>query len=89
MKDRKIWEAARATTAAPIYFKGMDISRDAITKSFVGAVLGWNNPSEELLDEAGRVFHKRRKLSAFLSLGTGERPNGLARPEDVGFIPSV
>lgn len=89
LTDCKIWEAARATTAAPIYFKGMDISRDAIMKSFVDAALGWNNPSEELLDEAGRIFHKRRKLGAIQSLGTGTRPNGLARPENVGFIPSV
>jgi patatin-like phospholipase/acyl hydrolase len=38
-----IWEAARATSAAPIYFKRF--TKDG--KEFVDGGLGWNNPTYE------------------------------------------
>jgi predicted acylesterase/phospholipase RssA len=78
LRDCKIWEAARATTAAPLNFKAMTIERDTVKKSFVDAALGYNNPAEQLLDEACSVFHRERTLGALVSLGTGTRKMSLA-----------
>lgn len=87
LKDCKIWEAARATSAAPLYFKEMIIQRGLTTKRFVDGAIGYNNPTEELIDEAGRLFNRKRKLGAIVSLGTGTKPKNLYSSEDVGFPP--
>ena len=58
-RDIKIWEAARATTAAPRYFKPLSITRNFATVVYLDAAIGCNNPTEELIDEAGRVFPTR------------------------------
>jgi patatin-like phospholipase/acyl hydrolase len=47
--DCKIWEAARATSAAPTFFKRIEIGRE---QPFIDGGLGRNNPSRLLLDEA-------------------------------------
>jgi hypothetical protein len=73
----KIWEAARATTAAPTFFKQMDITRGTISETFMDGAMGCNNPTSELLNEAERFFDKSRKLGCFLSLGTGTRSRNL------------
>ena len=92
LRDCKIWEAARATTAAPLNFKAMTIQRGPTKRSFVDAALGYNNPAEQLLDEACNVYHKERTLGALVSLGTGTRKLSLANPEEVSgasYIASV
>lgn len=79
-KDCKVWEAARATTAAPGYFKPMSIESDSEKKKYLDAGLGFNNPVEELLDEACSVFHRERTLGALVSLGAGTRQMSLPNP---------
>ncbi|CZR57037.1 uncharacterized protein PAC_06926 [Phialocephala subalpina] len=81
----KVWEAARAASAAPAYF-------DPI---FVGGVklvdggLGANNPLGWLWTELLNVFGPSRPANCFLSLGTGIAPNiGVENPS-LFNMPSV
>jgi len=64
----KIWEAARATSAAPTFFKPMMIGRE---QPFVDGGLGSNNPSHLLLDEANDLFGSRQ-IGCLLSIGTAQ-----------------
>lgn len=86
LKDCKIWEAARATTAATMFFKEITITYNTISKRFIDGALGYNNPVEELIDEAGHILSRKRKVGAIVSLGTGTKPKGLRSTEDVGFL---
>ena len=66
--DCKIWEAARATSAAPTFFKRIEIGRG---QPFIDGGLGRNNPSRLLLDEANALFGARH-IGCLLSIGTGQ-----------------
>lgn len=70
-KDIKIWEAARATTAAPSYFEPMKVSRGGRTRTFIDGAMGCNNPAYELVDEATALFGIDCVLGCLISLGTG------------------
>ncbi|KAJ9157872.1 Patatin-like protein 2 [Pleurostoma richardsiae] len=79
-RNCRIWEAARATSAAPTYFKPMVITgADGEAETFIDAAMGCNNPSAWLLEEAGAVFDRTRQLGCVVSLGTGTRSAGLQR----------
>jgi len=75
-----IWQAARATSAVPPFFKSIKIGRDRI--EFVDA-LRYNNPCEILIEEARLQFPGREQMRV-LSIGTGI---GALSPEnlDDGF----
>ena len=62
----KIWEAARATSAAPTFFKHIKIGR----AHYIDGGLGRNNPSRVVLDEAKRLFGARH-IGCLVSIGTG------------------
>ncbi|KAI8190734.1 hypothetical protein KHU50_008767 [Colletotrichum sp. SAR 10_65] len=62
-----IWEAARATSAAPSYFK--DITVGGYT--FVDGGLQANNPLGWVWNEVLAVFGPARDTTCFLSIGTG------------------
>ncbi|KAK3336561.1 acyl transferase/acyl hydrolase/lysophospholipase [Cercophora scortea] len=79
-KDCKIWEAARATTAAPGFFKPVAIVSGSVTEKFLDAAMGYNNPIGEVLDEAGKIIDSSCKIGCVLSLGTGTREKGLNEP---------
>jgi predicted acylesterase/phospholipase RssA len=64
----KIWEAARATSAAPTFFKRIEIGRG---QPFVDGGLGRNNPSRVVLDEASASF-RARSIGCLVSIGTGQ-----------------
>lgn len=68
--DCTIWEASRATSAAPPYFDPVSIGRAGMQATFVDGGLGHNNPIEQVLEEARRVFPKR-KVACIVSIGTG------------------
>lgn len=71
----KIWEAARATTAAPMFFKRMIIGQLGLIKEqFLDAGVGCNNPTLEVLDESRLVFGDDRPLGVLISLRTGQKP---------------
>ena len=63
----KIWEAARATTAAPTFFKSIDIDGEP----FVDGGLGRNNPIKQVLQEAEIIFPDQH-LACIVSIGTGQ-----------------
>lgn len=67
-----IWEAARATSAAPTFFKRISIGPEGAKVGYIDAGLGYNNPIEQLLKEASDVFGTGRPLGCVVSIGTGE-----------------
>ena len=71
--DPSIWEAARATCAAPTYFERVMIGPEGLEEEFFDGGLGSNNPIMELHQEADLVFDNNVKVSCVLSVGTGAR----------------
>ncbi|KAG8796715.1 hypothetical protein FRC12_005809 [Ceratobasidium sp. 428] len=67
-----IWEAARATSAAPYFFKPTIIYENNTSMRIIDGGLGCNNPTLQLLDEVAGRFPTRR-IACILSLGTGQR----------------
>jgi hypothetical protein len=65
----KIWEAARATSAEPTFFKPINIGKEQL---FVDGGLGCNNPSLMVHDEAKALFGKARQIGCFVSIGAGQ-----------------
>ncbi|KKF94991.1 Vegetative incompatibility protein HET-E-1 [Ceratocystis platani] len=63
----KVWEVARATSAAITLFDPIKLGRDGI--EFIDASYGYNNPCEALISEAKEQFPGRRIM--ILSIGTG------------------
>ncbi|KAH6683342.1 acyl transferase/acyl hydrolase/lysophospholipase [Halenospora varia] len=73
-----IWQAARATSAAPTFFKPLVTGKPPHDRRWVDAGLGFNNPARVVLEEAGRLWgddygqlDPNKHISVFLSLGTG------------------
>ncbi|MCJ1393319.1 hypothetical protein MMC18_006191 [Xylographa bjoerkii] len=67
-RECKIWEIARATSAATTFFESIAVGRQEI--EFIDAGFGHNNPSEVLLDETRNVF-PNEEISCLVSIGTG------------------
>ena len=65
----KIWEAARATSAAPTFFKRIEIGR---AQPFIDGGLGCNNPSRVVLNEAKALFGGARHIGCLVSIGAGQ-----------------
>jgi len=65
----KIWEAARATTAAPLFFKPVEVGHLGI-KYIDGAVSGNCNPTRLAMEEVEKLWPDR-DIGLVLSLGTG------------------
>ncbi|OGM46186.1 hypothetical protein ABOM_004865 [Aspergillus bombycis] len=63
----KIWQAARATSAAPTYFRPMEVGGQKLIDGGLGA----NNPVGWLWNEVQSVYGAGRPISCFLSIGTG------------------
>jgi len=83
--DCEIWEAARATTAAPTIFKGIEIAGvGGIPERFVDAGLKYNNPSKEIRDEARQYFGDERCVGVWISIGTGH-PGAIGLPKPDAF----
>jgi len=66
----KIWEAARATSAEPTFFKPIKLGRTR-NQPFIDGGVGRNNPSQLVLEEANAVFGDRH-LCCLVSIGTGQ-----------------
>jgi len=73
----KIWQAARATTAAPSFFKEITIDEPPPGIAFVDGGLKFNNPSELALREAAELWPKS-KTFCLVSIGTGQ-----PKPEEI------
>lgn len=68
-----ICEAARATSAAPTFFKRQEIDHQGETRELVDGAMGANNPARLLIAEAQRVFAPSRGVSCIISVGTGKK----------------
>jgi hypothetical protein len=55
--------------AIPSYFLPVKAGRSH--QAFIGGVLGANNPTRELLKEAGTVFGNERRVAQIISIGCG------------------
>ncbi|KAK4105330.1 hypothetical protein N658DRAFT_116040 [Parathielavia hyrcaniae] len=75
----KIWEAARATTAASSFFKPQTLGHGDSAQAYIDAAIGVNNPVDYLLTEAVRDFGSARRLGCIVSIGTGTRDVKLER----------
>jgi predicted acylesterase/phospholipase RssA len=87
----EIWEAARATSAAPTFFKRIEIDDGSGGKEeFVDGGMGCNNPVNQVLAEARDVFGNDRMVGCLVSIGTGHPGTiGLARPDSFQkFLPT-
>jgi len=73
-----IWEAGRATSAAPTFFKRIYIGNPGMQEEFVDAGIGCNNPIQYLVQEAQREFGPNREVACIVSIGTG-------KPKVTGF----
>ncbi|KIJ39529.1 hypothetical protein M422DRAFT_110290, partial [Sphaerobolus stellatus SS14] len=67
-----IWEAARATSAAPTFFERIFIAGPGYpNQSYIDGGLGRNNPTKQMLEEARLIFPDRR-VACVISIGTGK-----------------
>jgi len=66
----RIWEALRATSAAPAFFEEMQFGTPKI--SYLGGSIGFNNPCAEVAYAAKAVW-KGRPIGIIVSVGTGLR----------------
>ncbi|KAG6815419.1 hypothetical protein H0H87_002052 [Tephrocybe sp. NHM501043] len=66
-----IWQAARATSAAPTFFKRINIGPTGRQEPYIDGGLGRNNPTEVVLKEAEVLFPKR-SIACIISIGTGK-----------------
>ncbi|KAG9125190.1 hypothetical protein FRC07_008612 [Ceratobasidium sp. 392] len=69
-----VWQAVRATIAAPNLFKPVLIERNGVNMRYIGGSLRCNNPSQEILAEAAACF-PGRYVACVLSIGAGKRKN--------------
>lgn len=79
----RIWEAARATTAAPTFFERIAIGEEGHAKEeFIDGGVRCNNPTELVLDEARNIFGNDRMAGCLVSIGTGSPGTiSLAKPD--------
>ena len=66
--DCTIWEAARATTAAPLFFKKISLTSGGAT--FVDRAIRLKNAIYELVREAEHLYPSR-SIGCIISIGTG------------------
>ena len=72
-----IWQAGRATSAAAVAFKPIQIGQSV----FLDEGAGKYNPSPQVLDEAVINEWPGRDLGVFISIGTGKRPASASRSQ--------
>ncbi|KAG9088978.1 hypothetical protein FS749_001709 [Ceratobasidium sp. UAMH 11750] len=82
-----IWEAARATSAAPSFFKPAVITQTGLETRYVDGGLRCNNPTKQLIAEAAECFEANRQIACILSIGTGQK-NTIHLPR-AGFLPKL
>ena len=72
-RNAKIWEAGRATSAAPVFFAPIQIGD--LGSTFADGGLRNNNPIQELKIEARQIWpdESTHPWGVFVSIGTGEQ----------------
>jgi len=67
-----VWQAARATSAAPTFFKRLRIGPQHAQEEFLDGGLGSNNPTKLLMEEAVKIFDRQDPIVCIISIGTGK-----------------
>jgi predicted acylesterase/phospholipase RssA len=67
-RTTKIWEALRATSAAPTFFEEMQFGTPKVT--YLDGGVGFNNPCAEV-DYAAKALWEGRSIGVIVSIGTG------------------
>lgn len=67
-----IWEACRATSAAPTFFDPITIG--SWNQRFADGAVGYNNPMNVVYREAGTIWPERIDDATLVSIGTGSAP---------------
>jgi hypothetical protein len=67
-RQTRIWEALRATSAAPTFFEEMQFGTPKVT--YLDGGVGFNNPCAEV-DYAAKALWEGRSIGAIISVGTG------------------
>ena len=70
--DCTIWQACRATSAAPTFFPPVKFGKPEV--EYVDGGLGYNNPVRALMDEVTHIW-PTRKVGCIVSIGTGIQPS--------------
>ncbi|KAJ7889886.1 acyl transferase/acyl hydrolase/lysophospholipase [Mycena olivaceomarginata] len=66
-----IWQAGRATSATPTFFKQIKIAFSGGEEAFVDSGISHSNPTAYLLSDA-RVLFPHHQIACIISLGTGQ-----------------
>ncbi|KAL2063144.1 hypothetical protein VTL71DRAFT_6216 [Oculimacula yallundae] len=66
-----IWEAARATSAAPQFFKRIRIGDPGAEEEFIDGAVGYNNPAKLIIQEAISEYDPDIQVGCIVSIGTG------------------
>ena len=66
-----VWQAARATSAAPTFFERVYIGSASRRQPYIDGGVGRNNPTAQVLEEAEAEFPGRR-IACVISIGTGK-----------------
>ena len=66
--DCPIWQACRATSAAPTIFPPMQIGNPPV--AYIDGGLGYNNPIRALIEETSHIWPDRQ-IGCIVSIGTG------------------
>ena len=83
----KLWEVARCTSAAPSFFKPMNINIKGQTVQFVDGGVRANNPSEDSLSIIqGYLDDREMKVSMVISVGCGVYPDRTLGDIDAGSV---
>jgi predicted acylesterase/phospholipase RssA len=85
LREIKTWEAARATSAAPTFFKPIEIGPNR--EKWCDGGLQHNNPVRLLDREANDVFPHRRKI--IISIGTGTTPEKPMEKSVISLIKTI
>ena len=80
----KIWEAVRATSAAPTFFKRINIGDPGLEVGYVDAGMGYNNPTRLVRAEAKLIFGETSQVCCVVSIGTGQ--TGAKKFDKPGFF---
>ena len=68
LDDCPIWQACRATSAAPTFFPPMEIGNPPV--AYVDGGMGYNNPIRALIEETSHMWPSDR-IGCIVSIGTG------------------
>ncbi|KAL9100922.1 MAG: hypothetical protein Q9163_003758 [Psora crenata] len=69
LDDCPIWQACRATTAAPTFFPPVEIGNPPT--AYVDGGIGYNNPIRAVIEETSHIWPSARKIGCIVSIGTG------------------